>query len=42
MASEIKKRISAQGPTGNRPGGVKLPAAGERVNSKKSDGGCGC
>eukprot|EP01084_Bolivina_argentea_P089617 161668_1 len=42
MASEIKKRISAGGPSGARSGGVKLPAAGERVHSKKEKDGCAC
>jgi Ras-related protein Rab-1A len=43
MASEIKKRISTPGPNaGTRAGGVKLPAAGERVTSKKDKDGCAC
>lgn len=42
MASDIKRRVSAQAPGAGRAGGVRLPSAGEKVPSKKTDGGCSC
>ena len=41
MAAAIKQRIASQAPGQNRQGGVRLPAAGDRVPSKNKDG-CGC
>jgi Ras-related protein Rab-1A len=40
MATDIKSRVAAQGPGAGRPGGVKLPASGERSQQKKKDDGC--
>lgn len=42
LAKEIKKRIVSSAPGGGRPGAVRLPASGERVQSKQGGGGCGC
>jgi small GTP-binding protein len=41
MASDIKRRVVSQTPGGGRSGGVRLPAAGERIPSKQG-GGCSC
>lgn len=43
MASDIKSRVAAQGPSGGaRTGGVRLPSGGGRTKPEKGSDGCGC
>lgn len=40
MSSEIKRRVDSQSQPNKGPGGVKLPPAGQKINTQKKGGCC--
>jgi len=40
MSAEIKRRMDSQSVPGKSAGGVKLPPAGQKINTQKKSGGC--